>query len=372
MFMRLRSINALKLSIKNNKKAWCKLLDKNEIPSPSTISRGLEKSDIAGLRKISALINHRLRRNKAFNTDAASYGLMVAAIDGHETAASEKRCCSACKVRKKSKKGKKIKEYYHSYVVCQLILSDIPVFVDMEPIRPHEGETTAAKRLIKRILNEQKRLIDVFSFDALYLDSSIMNLLDKSNKFWVAVLKQENRQAYAEIDRLLPETKPQKIKLDKKDVRLWEMSDLVGWDNLDKPFRAVVSEETSLVLETNKHGIKEPVEKITHWRWLTNLPNIYSAKVVFQFGHGRWNIENRGFNDLVNQCHFDHPFHHHPTALLAMLWIISLAFILSYAFFQRNIKSQLKKIIETRSQLAELIKSSLVLVTSPIYIPLSP
>jgi len=43
--------------------------------------------------------NHKLRRNKAINTAQASNGLMVAAIDGHETFCSRKRCCSECKRR---------------------------------------------------------------------------------------------------------------------------------------------------------------------------------------------------------------------------------------------------------------------------------
>jgi hypothetical protein len=70
------------------------------------------------------------------------------------------------------------------------------------------------------------------------------------------------------------------------------------------------------------------------WKWLTNMPSIYKAEIVYKFGHGRWEVEDRGFHDLATNCRLDHPFHHDPTALLAMIWIISIAFNLSYAFYQ--------------------------------------
>lgn len=353
MFMRLRSFNALEQSMKRNAKVWKKLLNRDELPSVDIISKRVEKSDINTLREFVKKGNHKLRRNKAFNTNKASNGLMVFSVDGHETFCSELRCCRKCRTRKKEVNGKTVIEYYHTYVVCQLILCSIPVIIDMEPVRPGEGELTAGKRLIKRILKEQPRMVDVFCFDALYLDSGLLNLLDEKNKYWIAVIKQENREAYQEIDRLLPLIEPVKTKINKKYVTLWDLHGLVGWDNLDKSFRAVVSEEIYWKWERKSRGKKVKVKKTRHWRWLTNMPAIYDAEIIHRFGHGRWNIENRGFNDLVNNCHFNHPFHHHPIALLAMLWIISIAFNLSYAFYTRNLKPQLrKKAIGNRSQLA--------------------
>ena len=111
------------------------------------------------------------------------------------------------------------------------------------------------------------------------------------------------------------------------------------------------------------------------------MPPTYHPKIVHRFGHGRWNEEERGFNDLATNCHFDHPYHHHPIALLAMLWIIAIAFNLSYAFYQRNLKPEIRKEkIRSRSQLAVTIIetfNSLTLLTlkldEPIFsiLPLS-
>lgn len=359
MFMRLKSFNALENAMKRNEKTWKKILDTENLPSVDIISRRIENSDIKGLRNMNLEFIRKLHRNKAFNTKEVSEGLMVVAVDGHETFASEKRCCDKCRTRKKTVKGKEVTEYFHSYVMCQIILCSNPGILDMEPILPGEGELTAAKRLIKRILKEQPRRINVFCFDALYLDSGLSNMLEKKNKYWITVLKQENREAYQEIDRLLPKTEPIKTEIGKKKVTLYDMHELVGWDKLDKPFRAVVSDEKWDEWERVSRHKKIKVEKKSHWRWLTNMPSNYSAEIIHRLGHGRWDEENRGFNDLVNNCHFDHPFHHDPTALLAMLWIITIAFNLSYTFFSRNLKPGLKaKEVQDRSQLALTIIES--------------
>lgn len=368
MFMRLKSFNVLESFMHRNSFVWKRLLNTDYIPSIDTISRKILKSDINGLRKMTRIFNHKLRRNKVFNTDEASLGLMVAAIDGHETFCSRKRCCSKCKRRRIKVKGRTVYEYFHSYVVCQLVLVKVPVFMDMEPIYPGEGELTAAKRLIKRVLKEQGQMVDVFTFDALYLDSELLNMLEKKKKYWIAVLKQENREAYKEIDCLLAKTKPIKTKIGKREVTLYDMQELVGWDKLEKSFRGVVSNEEWYEWELNSKRVKKKVLKTSHWRWLTNIPSIYKTKIIYGLGHGRWEEEERGFNDLANNYHFDHPYRHHSTALLAMLWIIAITFNLSYAFFERNLKAELKKSkIPSRSQLALSMIETFILLSECIF-----
>jgi len=244
------------------------------------------------------------------------------------------------------------------YVVCQLVLCSIPALLDIEPVLPGEGETVAAARLLRRMLDEQPRMVDVFTFDALYADANVLNILNIARKWWVVVLKQEAREAYEEIDRLLSLTTPSQHTLRGADVTLWDIPQMTCWDTLNSHFRAVVSEERKWKTRLNKERKKEKYLETTHWRWLTNLPEIYSAPTVHLFGHARWDIENRGFNELARDCHFDHSFRHHPNALLAMLLIISLAFNILYAFFERNLKPQLRAGIQTRAQLVvELLVS---------------
>ena len=94
-------------------------------------------------------------------------------------------------MRTKTVNGEEVIECFHSYVVCQLILCSIPVIIDIEPIGPGEGELTVAKRLIRQIFKAQPRMVNVFCFDALYLDSQLLNLLERKNKHWIAVIKQK-------------------------------------------------------------------------------------------------------------------------------------------------------------------------------------
>jgi hypothetical protein len=244
-------------------------------------------------------------------------------------------------------------------------MAPVPAIIDIEPINPKEGEVAAARRLIERVLRENKRLIDIFVFDALYLQANLMNMISEAGKFWITVLKQEQREAYKEIDRLLPTSEKQAFSSTRRDVILYNLPELVGWDSLKDSFRAVVSEEKQMVWEIDGQRKRKKVQKTSHWRWLTNMPSCYMAKVIYMLGHARWDIENRGFNELVNYYHFDHAFHHHPKALLAMLWIISLAFVLFYTFFLRNLKPQKRKIIGTRQQLVEQMKLSLALNDPP-------
>ncbi len=129
MFMRFKSFNVLEKHMSRNTNVWEKLLDTNYLPSIDTISIKTENSDIDGLRRMNKIFIHKLRRNKVFNINEASNGLMVAGIDGHETFCSEKRCCDDCKTRTKTVNGKEVIEYYHSYVVCQLLLCSIPVLI---------------------------------------------------------------------------------------------------------------------------------------------------------------------------------------------------------------------------------------------------
>lgn len=253
---------------------------------------------------------------------------------------------------KKNVNGEEIIEYYHRYVFCQLVLSPVPVVLDLEPLLPGEGETTAAERMLRRMLREQPRMVDVFTFDALYAAAGFLRLLSDAGKWWVVVLKQENRDAYKEIDALLPLTPPVLLRGGDDSITLWDIRDIDAWDAMGKKFRAVVSEEKNWRVKRNARRKKEKFLETSHWRWLTNLPEVYSAATVHRIGHARWEIENRGFNDLAQNCRLDHPFRHHPNALAAMLWIICLAFTLSYAFFLGNLKPQLRARIQTRQQLA--------------------
>jgi hypothetical protein len=56
-----------------------------------------------------------------------------------------------------------------------------------------------------------------------------------------------------------------------------------------------------------------------------------------------WQIENEGFNELVNQWHADHYFHHHPVAIVALWLILFAAHALFHCFWRGNLKTAVRK-----------------------------
>jgi hypothetical protein len=131
------------------------------------------------------------------------------AIDGWEPFASYDRHCPHCLVRKvKVKCGVEIEEvqqYYHRYVVAMLLGPVLDVVLDIEPVLNeearrdidsehvgHEGELTAARRLIDSLHDTYGTLIDAFVLDALYANGPVRTLLDQHGYGGFLVLKKDS------------------------------------------------------------------------------------------------------------------------------------------------------------------------------------
>ena len=75
------------------------------------------------------------------------------------------------------------------------------------------------------------------------------------------------------------------------------------------------------------------------WIWATTLPSPQvPVDRVVRFGHQRWDIENYGFTEVVNEWHADHVFKHDTTAIECFLLVAFLAYNLLHAFFALNLK----------------------------------
>jgi hypothetical protein len=87
-------------------------------------------------------------------------------------------------------------EYYHRGVVCHLIGFDMAVPLDVEMLRPGEGEIIAAKRLLKRVLLNYGRFFDAVVGDALYLEAPFFNFCIDHGKNVIAVIKGDQRALF--------------------------------------------------------------------------------------------------------------------------------------------------------------------------------
>ena len=74
-------------------------------------------------------------------------------------------------------------------------------------------------------------------------------------------------------------------------------------------------------------------EKERNWIWVVagDLDEDEGA-VIRDLGPSRWNIENHAFGELTQHWHLTHCAHHHPVAVVALLWIKIIAFTLFHAF----------------------------------------
>jgi hypothetical protein len=75
-------------------------------------------------------------------------------------------------------------------------------------------------------------------------------------------------------------------------------------------------------------------------------------------GHGRWTIENQGFNELVNRWQADHVYQHQPNALLTFWLPAVICLTLFLAFYQRNLKPAARQ-AAGMLQIARLIATEL-------------
>jgi hypothetical protein len=108
-----------------------------------------------------------------------------------------------------------VTEYYHRGVVAHLIGLPLPIVLDIEMIRPGEGEIVAARRLLVRLLERYERFFDAVEGDALYFESALFELCRKHHKYVLAVLKDNNPALLADAKAVLA-GEPDLVRQEKK------------------------------------------------------------------------------------------------------------------------------------------------------------
>ncbi len=355
---RMRSLNELEQELRRRERSESFVGQRK--PSADTVGRVMDKLCLEGLRQLLVRINRRSWRSKAIHTRAAE-SYKVVAVDGHELWCGRSRCCDRCQVREVKAGKQKVLEYYHRVVVAQWVGVTPPPILDLELIGPNEGEVVAARRLLKRLLSSYSRLVDVITADALYLEAPFIRLVLEAGKHFVIVMKQEERALFQDADRLRRLISPQLIKEGKRRTQLWDIGALTSFTTLGSPVRVVwAEEETSLTKIVG--GKQQTVLESKTWVWVTDLPAAAVPATKIQWwGHDRWNLENRGFNELVNLWHMDHCFIHEPNAIEAFLLTLAVVFLTTYLFYERNLKSVLRQHL-TRLSLAARFAEDLCLL----------
>jgi hypothetical protein len=320
--------------------------------SAEVISNVLDKLDLVSLRNAAEQIIWTAERNKVFRE--GSYGtLRCVAIDGWEPFCSYDRHCPHCLTRNTSVKNPKTGEketrtqYYHRYVVAMLVGPVLDVVIDIEPVlndearrdlgedAHHEGELTAAHRLIDRLHHTYGTFIDALVLDALYANGPVMTKLDAYRYGGFIVLKNDNNEPLKEALSFWHGNGPcQQIhdQEKKEHIQFWDVDDI---DTLDtykgkvRVIRAVI---------TKKDGSR----KTWCFAIVGTHARTISRRTALKIVRSRWHLENTGFCQWVKYWNLGRVYRHTPNAIQAILRIWMLVFNLLQLFIYRRLKRQRK------------------------------
>ena len=352
---RLPSINALEGDLKQPDFQ----MQIGRVPKPGVkafsadvVANVLDQMNLDGLCNGIEDVIWKAERNKAFRE--GSYGaLRCVALDGWEPFCSYDRHCPHCLTRevpvKNSTTGEveKRTQYYHRYVVAMLIGPVLDVVLAIEPVRNgeacrdagedahHEGELTAAHRLIDRLYDTYGSFLDALVFDALYANGPVMTKLDQYGYGGFIVLKKDDNEPLKEALALWggqeacdgyddPDTRER--------IEFWDADDIETLESYPGKVRVVRAVVTN----------KDEARKTWCFGIVGKRARKVSLRTALKIVRARWHIENTGFNQWVQHWNLAHVYRHTPNALLAILLLWALVFNLLQLFVYRRLKRQRK------------------------------
>lgn len=333
---RMGSLNALEQTKENP--FWKRWLGREKLPSADTDGRVFARIYCDTIRAASHHIYSRLKRNKALKP--AFGGLFALIVDGHESSASYRRCCKGCLSRTiHTTKGDKT-QYYHRNVTAVLLCRDFLVLLDLEPQRPCEEEVATATRLTERVLRSYPRAFELIIADGLYTRPNFFKLASSYGKEVLTVLKDERRDLLQDALGLFKNEEATVIQHGRVKRQYWDIEHFNSWPQVGREVRVLRSVETTTI---RRQLSKQEEQETSDWMWVTTLSQQKAcSETVINFGHARWDIENKELNELVNDWHVDHIYKHDPVAIEAFWLIIMLAYNLFHAFINLNLKPELR------------------------------
>lgn len=308
------------------------------LPSADTIGRVVGKIDPDTIREANRQLYGHLKRNKCL--ELLDHGLVPLNIDGHESHATYQRHCDGCLDRTFNKGTEsETTQYYHRHVTAQLSFRNFSILLDAESQLPGEDEVACALRLLERLFINYPRAFDVVVADALYAKSNFFNAIIAHKKDVIAVLKDDRRDLLKDAESRFAEMSPTCI-FERNGTRIecWDAEGFQSWLQVVTPVRVIRTVETKRPVRRQLSGENENFA-VCSWTWVTTLaPARARTQAVVAMGHGRWKIENQGFNESVNHYFSDHVYKHEPTAMLNF-WLLSMtASNVFRCFYFRNLK----------------------------------
>lgn len=232
--------------------------------------------------------------------------------------------------------------------------------LDVELLRPGEGEETAAKRLLERLCSNYSRFFDVVSGDALYFDAPFINFCRDHGKHVIVVIKGDQRLLLRDAQGLFSQREPETWTAGRRHVvQSWDEEGFTSCEGVRKPLRVLRTVE----IKRRRQRIAGQwieTDETSEWYWAATLSkNQMPTRTLWRAGHCRWDVENDCFNTLSAHWGLDHCFKHDPTALVNFTLTLFVVYILLQCFWHRNLKASMRKVISSLIGLCEELCRSL-------------
>jgi len=379
--LRLPSLNALEGELK--KAGFQHLLGRRgeqgkKAFSADTVARSLDGLNLEQLRKILHDVVHRAERNKAFR-DGPVGARRPVALDGWESFSSYHRHCGECLQRKIKFKNpdREVIQYYHSFVVPLLLAGDAELVLDIEPLRTadmrrqdgetadtHDGEQTAAMRLVDHLHAEFGSLIDLNVLDALYPNGPMMTRVTERGYGAIMTLKKETDEPLKDALLLMAGRPPDVVwddAIKKEHLVAWDVDDIETLDTFEGKVRVLRAEVSSL---------SKPMQPTRTWCTgvIGDRARHLSPQIVHDLHRRRWHIENTIFNQWTQHWHLNHVYRHTPNAVVAVMLLWCLAFNMMQLFAYRRLRRPRvpKDPCDTIKDLVSLMKNAVSALQNPM------
>ena len=346
--MRKQSFNELKYRIRSND--FKNIISKKmKLPQIDTIRDTLKVVDNQKLYKMLKRIIRKVKRNKVFDQGNID-GYTVAAIDGTKLFGSYKKSCEECCTTKTRNNHM---HYFHSAAFMSLIGKEPRLIIDFElykgsedSSKKDEGELTVAKRLLGRVAKEHKHMIDVVVYDALACNSSWINHSIANKVIPVVYVKDNNITSIKEAKTKINKSSKKEVWQDeKRDCEVTAYEESFYMDEVTDPLRFVKFRKKT---KTNRYS--QVLLVISDF----NIP----LQTLYKMMHMRWDIENSLFNRLKTYSALEHCFIHHPNAIEAILYLMSIATNLVQLFIFRRLSGSEVKLL-TQKEIVRLLEKEL-------------
>ena len=357
MLTRLGSLNALEQ--REAPAPWAKWLG-GPLPLAGVMGDVAATMNLEQLRALLRRQHKQVKRNKGFGRGADGFRWLI--LDGHEGVSSYRRRWKECLERVIHLAKGDRPQYYFRYVGAYLTNGRQYLLLDAERQWPGEGEIACAMRLLARLFEQCPRAFDVVCGDNAYMDPKLWKLVRSHKKHLIAVLKNEDRDLLVDARALFAGIAPAGFDGERTKRQCWDLNGFTTWPQCGEPVRVVRSVERTVI---KRQETKEQQTVESEWFWVTSLPPaLASTRTIVRAGHGRWDIENHGFNELCNLWHGDHAYKYNAHALLACTLLLFIAYNLFHAFIERNLKPQVRA-GRTQKYWADLIAAEFITVFSP-------